>query len=79
MPTADILSHKLVPEHVIVPEDEVDDVLEELNAVLIELPKILSRDPIIKAIGGKSGDVVKIIRKSPTAGEAIAYRLVVQG
>ena len=78
MAKVDILSHKLVPEHIIVPKEEVEKELERYNARLMELPKIQTRDPIVKAIGAKVGDVVKIIRKSPTAGEAVAYRLVIQ-
>ena len=78
MAKVDILSHTLVPEHIIVPKEEVEKELTHYNATLIELPKILTRDPVVKAIGAKVGDVIKIIRKSPTAGEAVAFRLVIQ-
>ena len=78
MAKVDILSHTLVPEHIIVPKEEVEAELKRFNATLIELPKIQTRDPIVKAIGAKVGDVIRIIRRSPTAGEAIAYRLVIQ-
>ena len=42
------------------------------------MPQIKSTDPAVKAIGAKPGDMLKIIRKSATAGEHIAYRYVVE-
>ncbi|MDH5461481.1 MAG: DNA-directed RNA polymerase subunit H, partial [Candidatus Bathyarchaeota archaeon] len=41
--------------------------------------EIKASDPAVIAIGAKSGDIVRIVRKSPTAGEYIAYRYVVEG
>ena len=79
MSTINILNHTLVPEHIILPKEDIEKELERYNVTLIELPKILTRDPVVKSIGAKVGDVIKIIRNSPTAGEAIAYRLVIQG
>ncbi|MEM3722628.1 MAG: DNA-directed RNA polymerase subunit H, partial [Candidatus Bathyarchaeia archaeon] len=43
-----------------------------------QLPQIKASDPAAKAIGAKPGDILRIIRKSPTAGEHIAYRYVVE-
>jgi DNA-directed RNA polymerase subunit H (RpoH/RPB5) len=42
-----------------------------------QMPQIKSGDPAVKAIGAKPGDMLRIIRKSATAGEHIAYRYVV--
>jgi DNA-directed RNA polymerase subunit H len=74
-----ILDHELVPKHIILSEKEKEEVLKKYRATLKQLPRILSSDPVAKAIGAKPGDVIKIIRKSPTAGESIYYRIVVRG
>ena len=73
-----ILEHELVPEHMILSKEEAKEVLDKYNAKIEQLPKILSTDPVIKAIGAKKGDIIKIIRKSKTAKKAIAYRVVVE-
>ncbi|MEM3717932.1 DNA-directed RNA polymerase subunit H [Thermofilum sp.] len=44
-----------------------------------DLPWIYSTDPVARALKAKPGDVVMIIRKSPTAGESVAFRLVMKG
>lgn len=72
----DILQHKLVPEHVILSDEEAQEVLDELNITVDQLPKILPGDPVVKAIGAKVGDVLKITRESETAGIFVAYRIV---
>lgn len=72
----DILQHNLVPEHIILSDEEADNVLEELNVRLDQIPKILPNDPVVKAIGAKEGDVLKITRDSETAGVFVSYRVV---
>ena len=42
-----------------------------------ELPRMLKTDAAITSLNSKPGDVIKIIRKSQSAGEAIFYRVVV--
>ena len=74
----DIMRHKLVPSHVIIFESEKKELLEKLKIMPDQLPKILNTDPASISIDAKPGQIVKIIRKSPTAGEAVAYRLVVE-
>jgi DNA-directed RNA polymerase subunit H len=73
-----ILEHELVPKHEILSEEEKQEVLKRLGVKPEELPLLLVTDPVARAIGAKPGDVVRIIRESPTAGKAIAYRLVVE-
>ncbi|MGB9675469.1 MAG: DNA-directed RNA polymerase subunit H [Candidatus Nanoarchaeia archaeon] len=71
----DVLKHFLVPEHQILTKEEVQALLERYNISPLQLPVLLSSDPIAKAIGAKPGDIVKIIRKSPT-GKYPYYRRV---
>ena len=83
MAELDIRSHTLVPEHILLADEERQSVLERYQISIDNLPKILITDPAIRFIGTEErpivpGDVVKISRKSPTAGIAIAYRVVVQ-
>ncbi|MEM2934352.1 MAG: DNA-directed RNA polymerase subunit H [Methanocellales archaeon] len=73
-----VLEHELVPEHVIASEKEVEEILKKYQCEKGQLPLIRTNDPVVKEIGAKTGDVIKIIRKSPTAGKVIAYRYVVE-
>ncbi|HDO19349.1 MAG TPA: DNA-directed RNA polymerase subunit H [Thermoplasmatales archaeon] len=73
-----ILEHELVPEHIVLSKEEAKKVLEKYNVKPEQLPKILVTDPVVKAIGAKKGDIVKIIRKSKTAKKSVAYRLVIE-
>ena len=73
----DIFKSTLVPKHEILSEEEKMKILEELNASPKQLPRIKEDDPVIKILGGKHGDIVKITRKSLTAGECHYFRIVV--
>jgi len=74
----------LVPDHVYVPKHEImtineaEDVLKKFNCMPTELPLIFVNDPAIIGLGIKPGDMIRITRKSPTAGESIYYRYVVE-
>ncbi len=69
--------HILVPKHEVLSKEEAEEVLKTLGIKPEQLPKIRADDPIAKEIGAKVGDIVRIIRDSPTAGKTIAYRLVI--
>lgn len=75
--TFQIQNHFLVPKHEKITEAEKKKILEQHNIFFENLPKIFSDDPAIVDMRLKSGDVVKISRVSPTAGETIFYRGVV--
>lgn len=74
----DVKKHELVPKHELLSEEEKKELLKRLGVKLSDLPKIRISDPAIKNLGAKPGDIVKIYRKSPTAGESIYYRVVVE-
>ncbi|MCR4335751.1 MAG: DNA-directed RNA polymerase subunit H [archaeon] len=68
--------HFLVPKHEIVQEEKVEELLKKFGSTINQFPQILKDDPAIEEIGGKKGDVIKITRKSSTAGISIFYRVV---
>lgn len=68
--------HFLVPKHEILPEEEASALLVKLGTKRNQLPRLTAADPVVESIGGKRGDVIKISRKSLTAGKSIYYRLV---
>lgn len=72
----DILEHMLVPKHEIMSDSEIEDELSDADFVKENLPKIKIDDPVVKHIDAKVGDVLRITRDSPTAGEFITYRIV---
>lgn len=67
-----------MPEHAILLEEEKNELLKKFNIMPHQLPKIFSNDAVVKAIGAKPGDILKINRKSSTAGETLYYRLVMK-
>jgi len=76
-PVFELFDHKLVPKHEILDEKEKNEVLARYKIHPYQIPQIKSNDPAVKVIGARPGDMLKIIRKSATAGEHIAYRYVV--
>ncbi len=75
----DVREHKLVPKHERVPLPEATEILKELGLDPTQLPQIRASDPVVKAIGAKPGELVRIIRESETAGKTVVYRIVVVG
>jgi len=73
-----VLNHVMVPDHKIMSEDEVSELLTRYNITTEQLPKIYHDDPAVKVISAEADDVIRIIRASHTAGRAEAYRLVVK-
>ena len=72
------MGHVLVPEHSILSEEESRDLLKKYNIRPDQLPKILHTDPGVVAIGAKPGQIIKIIRKSQTARQAIVFRFIIE-
>lgn len=70
--------HLYVPKHEIMSKEEAESVLKKYNCTPTELPLIFSTDPAIVGLGVRPGDMIKIYRNSPTAGQSIYYRYVVE-
>lgn len=75
----DITTHVLVPKHEKANDEEVDSLLKKFNISIKQLPMIKNNDPAIKPLALKIGEVVKITRKSPTVGDYVYYRVVING
>lgn len=72
----DILQHDLVPEHIILLEEERQALFEKYNITKpSELPEISRFDPVAVAIGIRPGEVCKILRKSKTAVSSEYFRM----
>ena len=71
-------NHILVPKHEIMIKEEAEQVLEKYHCKATELPLIFANDPAIVGLGVKPGDMIKIIRKSATAGESFYHRYVIE-
>ena len=70
-----ITKHELVPNMRILNEDEKQVIFKKANITkFIQLPIILKTDPVAKFYGLIRGDLVEIIRPSPTGGVYKNYR-----
>ena len=82
-----ILEHILVPEHILLSEEEAAQVLADKKLSKDQLPKIGKNDAAIRALERtktvghpiEPGSIIKVVRKSETAEEFVAYRVVVVG
>ncbi len=72
----DVTTHKFVPKHIKLSEEDKLKLLEKYNITDNQLPKIIKSDPAIQHLAVELGDVIKIIRKSPTIGDTEYFRLV---
>ncbi len=72
-----VKDHENVPEHILLTPEEGEKVLGTYGIEAPQLPKIHINDPAAKEINAKVGDIIKIIRRSPTANQSVFYRLVI--
>ena len=73
----DVSEHELVPEHTVLEEDDLEEVLAEYGIDRTDLPKIKRSDPALPE-DAELGDVVRIVRDSRTTDTATVYRLVIE-
>jgi DNA-directed RNA polymerase subunit H len=76
-PSFKIFDHDFVSKHELLTPEEKEELLEKYKMQPYQLPRINAYDPAIIAVGGKPGDIVRVIRKSTTAGKYEAYRYIV--
>ena len=76
--TINVFQHELVPKHVVLDKKEAEEVLRKYHVRPYQFPYIKVSDPTCQMIGAKPGDLVRIVRRGPTAGEAAAYRYVIE-
>ncbi|MBI2665314.1 DNA-directed RNA polymerase subunit H [Candidatus Woesearchaeota archaeon] len=74
----DVGKHTLVPKHTKLSEKEKEGLLATYNITIKELPKISVEDPAIAKLGAKGGDIIRVERKSRTAGITHYFRVVVE-
>jgi DNA-directed RNA polymerase subunit H len=79
-----VLEHELVPEQYLLSEEEAGEVLSRMKLSRDQLPKIRHSDACIKILENiygpiSEGRVIKVVRKSLTAEQFVAYRLVIRG
>ena len=79
----DIQNHNLVPKHEVISESEKELLQENSDFNINDLPKIKITDSVVKELSKENdisvGDVLRITRKSKTAGEFISYRIIIEG
>ena len=72
----DNISYRDQPKYELLSPAEMDKYKAEYNATDYTTKKLVRSDPIAKYFALKKGDIIRIIRPSPTSGEAIDYRIV---
>ena len=71
-----ILNHKFVPKHEIIRNsDTIQEILNDCNCTINQLPIISKDDPVSKVKLCVDGDLCKITRINKNSGESIYYRV----
>jgi DNA-directed RNA polymerase subunit H len=70
-------NHVLLPKHEVLSEEDATALLEKLDVDANQLPNIYESDAGLNGLGAKPGHIIKITRKSLTAGTSVFYRRVI--
>jgi DNA-directed RNA polymerase subunit H len=74
-----LFSHQFVPKHELLSKKEAEELMREFHIKPYQLPYIKTSDPGAETLGAKMGDILRVTRRSPTAGSVVVYRYVVDG
>ena len=75
----EVSDHVMVPKHEKLSKAKAKELLEKYGVRLNQLPQMTMSDPAIEGMEVEDGNIIKITRKSPTAGESVYYRVVAIG
>ena len=73
-----LVDHDLVPDHILLTNNDKDEFLNLYKNQLSKVPFILQSDPITRYYNAQVDDIFKIKRVSPTTGISYYYRIVKQ-
>lgn len=73
---SDMISYVYNPKFIVLSPKETEEFKNAYNATDYTIIKISKNDPVSRYFALKKGDVIKVIRPSPTSGYSIAYRIV---
>jgi DNA-directed RNA polymerase subunit H (RpoH/RPB5) len=76
VPTADVLSHFLVPQMKVLSDSEKSKLFSKFGIDEHKLPRVPSKDPTVAALKAVVGNVIRIERDDGT-GKYTTYRVVV--
>lgn len=72
-----IVNHRDVPHHEVIDENDKKELLVKYNIKPENLPVILRDDAMARYLGLRPGEIVRILRPSPTSGTYVSYRICV--
>ncbi len=74
-----LFGHQFVPKHELLSKKEAEELMRDFHIRPYQLPYIKTSDPTAEVLKAKMGDILRVTRKSATAGEVVVYRYVVEG
>lgn len=69
------IDDRYVPKHTVLSDADKAIILERYKMTEEQMPRIQESDPISRYFGLVPGQLLKIVRNSPTAGRYVTYRI----